>query len=112
MRGDCGIYLNFVNGNHYQAVFSIEQQMPTIPVANPMQSNPGSFQMQPIPSIPIVVPNFLSKYVSTAAVSSSIGAMSASKLATVLSSASITSLQKRARGRPPKNPRMFYTYLL
>ena len=107
MRGDFGIYMNFVNGNHYQAVFSVVQQMPTIPVANLMQTNFGSFQMQTIPSIPIVVPNLLSKYVSNAAVSSSIGAMSASKLATVFSSASITSLQKRARGRPPKNPRLF-----
>ena len=112
MRGDYGIYLDFVNGNHYQAVFNVAQQMPTIPVANPMQTNPVLFQMTTIPSIPIVVPTFLSKYVSNSAASSSIRAISASKLATVVSSASLISPQKRARGRPPKNPRMFYTYLL
>ena len=97
MRGDFGIYLNFVNGNHYQAVFSVAQQMPPLPVLQPMST---------VASTPIVIPNLLSQYVRTVAVSSNVNAMSASKLATVFSSASLLFPQNRPRGRPPKNPRM------
>ena len=97
MRGDFGIYLNFVNGNHYQAVFSVAQQMPPLPVSQLMQT---------VFSTPIVIPNLLSKYVRTVAVLSNENAMSPSTLVTDLSSASLSSLQKRPRGRPPKNPRI------
>ena len=38
MRGNFGIYLDFENGNHYKAVFGVEQQMPTIPVSNQVQT--------------------------------------------------------------------------
>ena len=112
MRGDYGIYLNFVNGNHYQAVFGVAQRMPTIPVPNLMPCFPVLQSMPTNSSLPTVVPNLLSKYISNVAVTSSMGAMSSSKLATVFSSTSFNPSQKRPRGRPPKNPRICYTYLL
>ena len=103
MRGDFGIYLNFVNGNHYQAVFSVAQQMPPRPISQLMPT---------VASTPIVITNLLTQYVRTVAVSSNDIAISPSTLATVLSNASLSSLQKRPRGRPPKNPRIVFTNLL
>ena len=99
MHGDFGIYLNFVNGNHYQAVFSVAQQLPPLNVLQLMPT---------VASTSIVFPNLLTQYVRTVAVSSKDNAMSPSTLATILSSASLSSLHKRPRGRPPINPRIFY----
>ena len=106
MRGDFGIYLNFVNGNHYQAVFSVAQQMQTIHVSHQMQPFHFSQLMSTVPLFPIVIYNLLSQYKSTVVVSSNVNSMSPSKLATVLSSVSFASPQKRPRGRPQKTPRI------
>ena len=98
MHGEFGIYLNYVNGNHYQAVFRVPQQMPPLHVLQPMPT---------VSSTPIVIPNLLSQYIRTVAISTNVNAMSPSKLATGSSSTSVCSLQNRPRGRPPKNSRIF-----
>ena len=55
MRNDKSIYLDFVHENNYQAVLSVSQQMPTIPIAKPMQTNCVSYKMKTILSISIVI---------------------------------------------------------
>ena len=93
MRGDFCIYLNFVNGNYYQAVFRVAQQIPPLP---------DSQLMPTVSSTPIIIPNLLSQYVRAGAVLSNLNSISPLKLATVFYSASLSSLQKRPRKRLQK----------
>ena len=88
-------------------VSSLPQLMPSLFVSNQMPTISVSQSISPIALLPIVIPKLLSRFVSNVAVTSSVASMSPSKFATVLSSASLAPPQKRPRGRPSKNPRIF-----
>ena len=93
MRGDYGIYLDFVNGNHYKAVFTVSQTMPVFRSPQPM----------PVFSLPQPMPFFGSSRVMVPTVLTNFG----NNVITPLNLDAVLPA-KRPRGRPPKHQSIHY----
>ena len=67
MRGNYGIYLDFVNGNHYKAVFTVSQTIPNFSSPQPMPVFSLPQRMPFFASFRVLVPNVLAGFVNNVA---------------------------------------------